>query len=383
MPELALPKGLKAVLAAVVDREFAGRMARVCAAAARCIEQLQAINLVSLEPVDAEEGSADLALWEQMAPAVADTVAAINGLCLVVEREFPEAAGRTGVFSSDSSDERAEAEAALVFQSVSRLLRERLAEVRDMVRRPELMASRWALLEELQRLRALFRRRVGDAVYLSAAATSSVRREDVVPGASQEVQRALLYRATAADLFRQVRNRLARREEPLPKLLSALGGDLSLFASMPAWRHVHAGPKRHFLMVRAFLERPGVDRAGLDEAIEGLLATLADVSEELSREVLASHDLQVFADTAFRLEQARLHVSLGTGAAGWAFGAAATLAEKLRGRSERIDAVLRGLKRDPPDPADDAQVLVAVDRLRDVLTEAASLHGAPAGPPGS
>jgi hypothetical protein len=252
-----------------------------------------------------------------------------------------------------------------------------------MVRRPELMASRWALLEELQRLRAQFRRRVGDAVYLSAAAASSVRREDVVPGASQEVQRALLYRATAADLFRQVRNRLARREEPLPRLIAALAGDLSLFASMPAWRHVHAGPKRHFLMVKAFLERPGVDRAGVDEAVEGLLATLADVSDELSREVLASHDLQVFADTAFRLEQARLHVSLGTGAAGWAFGAAVTLAEKLRGRSERIDAALRGIKRDPLDPSDDARVLVAVDRLRDVLTEAASLHGAPAGPPGS
>jgi hypothetical protein len=168
------------------------------------------------------------------------------------------------------------------------------------------------------------------------------------------------------------------RAVALAKGLSADGATIAIFPEQCV-----AGPKRHFLMVKAFLERPGVDRAGLDEAVEGLLATLADVSDELSREVLASHDLQVFADTAFRLEQARLHVSLGTGAAGWAFGAAVSLAEKLRGRSERIDAVLRGLKRDPLDPSDDAQVLTAVDRLRDVLTEAASLHAAPAGPSGS
>jgi hypothetical protein len=383
MAEPTLPKGLQAVLASIVDRELAGRMTRVCLAAARCIEQLQAINLVSLEPAEAEEGSANLSLWEQMAPAVADTVAATNGLCIVIDQEFPTASSRSGVFASESSDERAEAEAALVFQSVSRLLRAQLSEVRDMVRRPELMASQWALLEELQRLRARFRRRVGDAVYLSAAATSTVRREEVVPGASQEVQRALLYRTTAADLVRQAQGRLAREDEPLPRLLSALGGDLALFASMPAWRHVHAGPKRHFLMVKAFLARPDVDRMALDEALRGLLSTLQDVSDELTRDVLASHDLQVFTDVAFRLEQARLHVTLGTGAAAWAFGTALTQAEALRGRTERLDAVLRRFKREPLDEDDAQAVRAAIEALRAALTEVAAPPAEPAAPAGS
>ncbi|MDX2014560.1 MAG: hypothetical protein SFW67_30460 [Myxococcaceae bacterium] len=383
MTEAMLPRGLQAVLAAIVDRELAGRMTRVCLAAARCIEQLQAINLVSLEPPEAEEGSADLSLWEQMAPAVADTVAATSGLCVVIDAEFPDASSRSGVFASESSDERAEAEAALVFQSVARLLRAQLAVVRDMVRRPELMASRWALLEELQRLRAQFRRRVGDAVYLSSAATSTVRREDVVPGASQEVQRALLYRSTAADLVKQVRGRLDRADEPLPRLLAGLAGDLTLFASMPAWRHVHASPKRHFLAVKAFLSRADVDRAAADEAVRGLLDTLLDVSDELTREVLSSHDLQVFADVAFRLEQAQLHVTLGTGAAAWAFGAALAQTVTLRGRSERLDAVLRRFKKEPLDDADAVAVRAAIDTLREAVTEVASPRPAPAAPPGS
>jgi hypothetical protein len=369
MTEPTLPKGLQAVLAGIVDREFAGRMTRVCVAAARCIELLQTIVLVSLEPASAEEGTADLSLWEQMAPAVADTVAATNALCLVIDDEFPESISRSGVFSSESSDERAEAEAALVFQSVSRLLRTQLAEVRDMVRRPELMASPWALLEELQRLRAAFRRRVGDAVYLSAAAASSVRREDVVPFASQEVQRALLYRSTAADLVRQVRARLARSDEPLPRLLAALSGDLALFASMPAWRHVHASPKRHFLMVKAFLDRPDVDRAGVDDAVRALLDTLLAVADELTQEVLASHDLQVFSEAAFRLEQAKLHVTLDTGAAGWAFGAALTQAEKLRGRGQRIDTVLRRFKKEPLDDGTKETVAAAIEALREALSD--------------
>jgi len=364
--DVTLPKGLQAVLADIVDREFAGRMTRVAEAAAQCIEHLQTINLLSLEPTSAEEGSADLSLWEQMAPAVADTVASINTLCGVIDEAFPEGSSRSGVYSSESSDERAEAEASLVFRAVGAHLKRELAQVRDMVRRPELMASRWALLEELQRLRADFRRRVGDAVYLSAAATATVRREDVVPGASQEVQRALLYRSTAADLVKQVRARLEKENEPLPRLMSALKGDLELFSSMAAWRHVHAGPKRYLLMVKDLFSRDGLDRQGLQEAMVPLLEVLEDLAAEMTREVLASHDLQVFSEASFRLEQAQLHVRLGTGAEGWALQTALSLVDKLRGHDETLDAVARRLKKDLE--SDDAAVLAAgVDELRAAL----------------
>jgi hypothetical protein len=365
-----LPKGLQSVLSNIVNRDFAGRMAHVCQAAARCIEQLQAVTLVSLEPATAEEGTADLALWEQMAPAVAETVASVTALCQVIEQEFPDAITRSGVFSAETSDERAEAEAALVFRTVSSHLRRELEQVRSMVRRPELMASRWALLEELQRLRADFRRRVGDAVYLSAAAATMVNREDVVPGASQEVQRALLYRATAADLIKQVRARFERTED-IEALVSSIASDLKLFTSMPAWKYVHAGPKRQLMSVQSLLGRSKVDKAALIDTLGPLMETLADVADELTREVLASHDLHVFNDAAFRLEQAKLHVKLGTEVAAWAFGGALTLTEALRGRSERIDTVLRHFKRNSVEDADEVTVAKAIDELRQALREVA------------
>lgn len=362
----SLPRGLQAVLDGIVDRELAGRLERLGFAAAHCIEQLQAITLVSLEPATAEEGTADLSLWEQMAPAVADTVASINGLTVVIDHEFPEQSSRTGAFSMEHSDERAEAEAAVVFRTVGNHLKKELQQVRDMVRRPELMASRWALLEELQRLRADFRRRVGDAVYLSAAATGVVRREEVVPGASQEVQRALLYRSTASDLAKQVRARFEKKGEPVPRLVSALRSDLELFASMPAWRHVHAGPKRHLLMVMALLARDGLDRPTIEESVLALLDVLGEVAAELTREVLASHDLHVITEASFRLEQARLHVKLGTGAEGWAFGAALSLVEQLRGRDERIDVLVRHARKDLDEGVTDG-LLTDLEELRSAL----------------
>ncbi len=364
--DVSLPKGLQHLLAAIVDRELVGRLTRVSVGAAKCIEQLQAINLVSLEPSSADEGSADLSLWEQMAPAIADTVAYVNGLCAIIDLEFTAESSRSGVFSSDTSDERAEAEAALVFRAVARHLRREVAQVGTMMRRPELLSSRWALLEELQRLRADFRRRVGDAVYLASAAITPVRREDVVPQASQEVQRAVLYRTTAADLIRQVRGRLAK-DEAVPRLVAALQSDLDLFSTMPAWRHVHAGPKRHLLMVKDLLARDGLERAGVHEAIESALGVLDEVSVELTRDVLSSHDLQAFSDARFRLEQARLHARLETGAASWAFNTALAAAERLKGRDRQLDAFLRKVRKDPYDENSGADLIAAIDELQDLL----------------
>ena len=158
-----LPQRLQQVLDAIVDKQLALRLTRVHTAVARALEQLASINLLSLEPPD--EGTADLSLWEQMAPAVRDTVREVNAVCDVIDHEFPEYITRSGVFSAETSDERAEAEAALVFRAVALHLKKDVAKVGALLRRPELVASPWALLGELQRIREEFRKRVGDAVY--------------------------------------------------------------------------------------------------------------------------------------------------------------------------------------------------------------------------
>lgn len=340
-----LPPQLLALLDAIVDRELAMRLGEVMAASGRCIERLAAINLVALEPKDSTEGSADLTLWEKMAPAVADTVVAVNELCAVIDASFPPGRGnRTSLFGEDGSDQRADFEAAAVFRTISPLIQKEVAEVGALVRRPELLSSAWALLGELQRLRAEIRVRVSDGVYLSAAALGPVSREEVVPGFSQEVLRALSFRGTASALRRTAKQRLEGATSGA-ELAKSLEEDFEALTAMPAWRHVKIETKRAMLELRARLEAMASEASTQVEQVrataEPMLEVLEATSGELSRNLLIAHDRQARDLSLRRAEQAELHLALGTGAAGWALEAGLDAAAALRGCDEQLDQLLR------------------------------------------
>ncbi len=366
---MELPKRLQQILDGIVDQQLASRLMRVHVAGAKAIEQLASINLISLEPPD--EGSADLSLWEQMAPAVRDTVKEINAFCDVIDVEFPENTTRSGVFAAETSDERAEAESALVFRAVSTHLKKDVASVGLLLRRPELVAAPWALLGELQRLREEFRKRVGDAVYLSAAASGVVRREEVVPGALKEVQRALIYRTSVADLRRSVQARLEYGKNDGPKTAQALLTDFELFTSMPGWRHVRAEPKRQMLVAKRELKKliakGAATTAMLGVLIAPVMSSLSEFAAEMTLLLLPSHDRMVWAELAMKLEQVLLHMHLDTGGASLPLASAATTAEKLRGRDERFDGFLRLLRKDPVDELPPQRVAAVFETFREQL----------------
>ncbi len=364
-----LPKRLQEVLEGVVSKRLMTRLQHVYDAVAQAMEQLQAINLVSLEPPD--EGSADLSLWEHMAPAVRDTVKQVNTVCDLIDVEFPEHTTRSGVFSAETSDDRVEAESALVFRAVAQHLKKDVAKVGSLLRRPELVASPWALLGELQRLREEFRKRMGDAVYLSAGANAAIRREEVVPGAHREVQRALVYRTSVADLDRSVKSRLEVKDDGA-KTAQALLTDFELFTLMPGWKHVRAEPKRLMLVAKRELKRVvakggPVTPAALSALTEPVLSALREWSAELSAVLLASHDRRVWAELTDKLEQVLLHMQLDTGGASLPLAAAAAVAEKLRGREERFDVFLRVLRKDPVDELPAAKLAVVFETFREQL----------------
>ena len=340
-----LPPQLLALLDGVIDRELAARLGDVMAAAGRCIERLAGINLVALEPKESGEGSADLALWEKMAPAVGETVVAVNELCAVIDESFPPARSRSSLFGEDGSDQRAEYEAAAVFRAIGPLIQKEVSEVGAIMRRPELLSSPWSLLAELQRLRADIRARVSDGVYLSAAALGAVSREDVVPGFAQEVMRALSFRGTEAALRRTARQRLENSATPGAKLAKSLEEDFEVFTAMPAWRHVKIETKRAMLELRVQLTGLAADEAttagAVSEAVNPMLGVLAATSFELSRRLLIAHDRHARNLALRRAEQAELHLTLGTGAAGWALEAAFDAAAPLRGCNDQVDELMR------------------------------------------
>ncbi len=340
-----LPAALVELLEAIIDRELATRLTDVLTAAGRCIERLAGINLVALEPADADDGSADLALWEKMAPTVGEMVVAVNELCTVVDECLPTTGNRESLFGREGSDQRAEYEATAVFRSISPLIKKEVGEVGSLMRRPEMLSSPWGLLSELQRLRAQIRARVSDGVYLLAAALGAVSRDEVVPGYGQEVLRALSFRATETALRRTAQQRL---EAAPPSAGDALARnieeDFAVLGSMPAWRHVKIDTKRAMLRLRAQLKAASTSGATAEEVgalVRPMLELLGATSFELSRAVLISHDRDARNLSLRRAEQAELHLSLETGAAGWALEAAFDAAQPLRGVDEVVDELLR------------------------------------------
>ncbi len=365
-----LPDALLALLETITDRELATRLNDVLAACGRCIERLAAINLVSLEPTDADEGAPDLALWEKMAPAVGETVVAVNELCAVIDECFPPAS-RVSSYGREGSDERAEYEATAVFRTISPLIKKEVGEVGSLMRRPELLSSPWGLLAELQRLRSQIRSRVSDAVYLSAGALGAVSRDEVVPGAAQEVLRALSFRGTESALRRTAQQRLegASAGHTLAKNLEE---DFEVLAAMPAWRHVKIDTKRQMLRLRSLLKaaagNPETTVSAVAALVQPMLELLGATSFELSRGVLISHDRQARNLSLRRAEQAELHLVLETGAAGWALEAAFDAAQALRGCNEVVDELLRQATKNDVSELPEAELMPLAAELASALT---------------
>lgn len=339
-----LPSALVALVEGLADRELAARLMDVLVAAARTIERLGAINLVALEPQEATEGSADLELWERMAPAVGDTIVAVNELVAVVDGAFPPVRKKTAVFGGDASPQRAELEAAAAFRAIAPLLRHEVTEVGALIHQPDLLSSPWRLLGELQRLRAGMRGRVGDAVFLAAGAMGAVSRDEVVPGWAQEVLRALSFRATCATLRHTVRQRIDVASDG-SVLAENVDQDLDVFTAMPAWRHVKVETKRAMLALRTELKDAASSGVATIDMVKLLvvpmLDVLAEAAADISHAVLRTHDRQARETALRRLEQVELHLVLETGAGHGALEAAFVACNPLRGASEAMDEALR------------------------------------------
>jgi len=343
MDTLTLPPRLHEVLEAITDKDLAAKLNRTLQAAMHAMERLGHLKLLDLEPKVSDEGSADLALWESVAPAVRETVVDVNQLLDVIFLEFP-GSSTSQVFTIESSDDFSEAEVGRIFRAAGQRLQAELAKVGEALKDPELVASRWNLLGELQRLRGGFRARIGDAVYLAAAALAPVERQEVVPGHAAEVKRAVTLRTTATDLVRSVESRLLDPSTDGARRVQMLSTDFDTFCAMPAWRYVRALPKRDLLSVRETLtELHGRNPTArlLEERLRPVLDTLREVARSQSHEVLRAHDRAAWRLAALRLEQAELHLDLDTGAAALAIASTLEHCAELYGLDSHLDALVR------------------------------------------
>lgn len=380
-PQDALPSRLEALLESLTDRHLADRLEQVHRAAAVAIDRLGHLSIAKYEPTTVEsDGSADLALWETMAPAIGDTLVGVNQLVTAIHRQFPppaRPASSSGGWAPPpaSSDERLSQEVEAVLHASAERLSKQVSELGQQMRRPEVVSDRWTLMAELQSFRADFRVRIGDLVYLTAAAFDHVRREDVVPGYVHQVGARAALRAAAADLRRSLQGRLERaaKAEPpsRPALARQVTESLAAFITLPASVALRTPQKHHILSLRSRIQ----DTAGRTELaadvlpalVEPFLAFLDEAMEEVTRAWLIVHDRGVWTSCGVKLEQAEMHLTLGSPGAARVLADAVDAAGALYGRSAPFDGFLRKARQEAAEGLDEASSRGLLERFRERL----------------
>src|SRR6218665_330057 len=375
-----LPPRLTALLEGLTYRELAARLEKVYRAAALAIDRLGHVNIVKYEPTSVEEAGADLSLWETMAPVLRDTVMDVNALVSAVKQAFPppEQNTRDGAWAPPpaSFDERLAQEVETVLNACAGRLAQRVADLGQRVRQPEVVSDRWALMAELQSFRADFRAQMGDLVYLTAAAFEDVPRAQVVPGYEVQVGAAAALRSAVADLRRSLQSRLeklvAMPPREVPSQARRLEEMLTAFSTMPASLTMKTRDKRLLVEQRERLcelaSRPEPEAGELRTLMEPLLTELGRVGTDLTQRTLVAHDRAVWAACGARLEQAAMHLILGSPGAARVVGEALTAAEALYGRTPVFDTFLRKARMPTGQSYyDDAQLRETLEVFRERL----------------
>ncbi len=379
-PQDTLPARLQSLLERLTWRELAERLERVYRAAALAIDRLGHLNIVKYEPTTLEQTEgADLSLWETMAPAIRDTVVDVNALVSAVREAFPPPAEapRTEAWEPPpaSADERLAQEVEAVLNACAERLSKRVADLGQRVRRPEVVSDPWALMAELQAFRADFRSQMGDLVYLTAAAFADVQREQVVPGYQAEVSSAVALRGSVADLRRSLLAKLEKAASAPPRELPLharrLEETLAAFAAMPASLTMKTRDKRQLVELRehlrALASQPELSAPELRARVEPFLGELGRMGAELTQRLLTAHDRAVWTACGARLEQASLHLFLGSPGAARVVREAVMAATALQGRAPAFDAFLRKVRMAPEQSFEDAELRETLELFRERL----------------
>lgn len=342
--ENILPPRLGAILAIEPDVAFAERLRRVLESAARAISKLGELELVKYEENLPIEDTADLSLWEELAPVVAETLANVSALVDEIDAHFPE--------DEISIDDRQEAVMDII-RAASGELRTEIARFGQRVRDPSVVGDRWNLVIELQSFRFQFRNRIGSMVFEVASQLAECKRRDVEPGFDEALAATLVIRSTTADLQRLMRARIQKVGEAAPEdvewNIQQIEKELNAFGRTAAWRALRAQDKRVVTEFRHRLRKllaPGLTKLDLLTLLEPFVDFVDSFRDLNHREILVEHDQEVQAAVGVVLEgamNAKRHEDKLA-----AFNDAIGAGQSLYGRSPEFDAFLRKLRKTPP-----------------------------------
>lgn len=342
----SLPPKLEALFAAEVDQDFAARTRMVCLAAARTIGQLGELDLVQYEEPDVE-GSADLSMWEKVAPIIGSTIAEVNTLVAQTEASFP-----VGELLVDARQQAAE---ALVHGGASELKAE-VMNFGQRVRDPSVVGDRWNLLTELQTFRFRFRDRIGKLVWELGGVFGECKRREVEPGYDEALASTIVVRTMTADLRRLMRVRIHKVSEAQPTEMLAqaqqMEKELNAFGRTAAWRALRAQDKKGILefrfKLRQLLAGGAPTKIEILELLEPFVEFVDGFAGISQREILVQHDQEILATVGVALERAMNSLTADERLA--AYKEALEAGMTLYGRAPDFDGFLRNQRKGLPPP---------------------------------
>jgi len=376
-------------LISVADR-FQGRLrdrvGTLLQTAKDATRQLAEVDLVRFE-ADAEEGSHSLAVWEEVAPVMAQTVESVNRLIAVADEVFPwkfekDSIDLDAAFSPSGGDRVADVHVvesdeegiARVVSAVCSGLKRDVTRLGERLKNPTVVADPWNLVADLLEFRGRLRTGIGEMIFEIASRVEELNRGDIVPGYAEDLQQALLVRQATTNLaflFRGHTKRIA--QSPEEKIVAALQDalrDVHAFSRTRALQGLRTHDKHIFLDTRAQLhqlsrQNPPNVRA-IRQAIENLARFLDSLSVISRRENLRVHDREQLAASGRALESARERIAQPARAR-IALLEALRAASSLYGRDAQLDAYLRAQRHFPLEWLADAELPPEVERLGSLL----------------
>ena len=377
-------------LAVVAERfqdELRPRVGKLFQAAKDATRQLAEVDLVRFE-VDAEEGSHSLAVWEEVAPVMGQTVESVNRLIAVANEVFPsaeepDAADDLDAAFGPSTDKLAvpaepvesqeQGIARMVF-AVCGALRQDVARLGERLRNPTVVADPWKLVADLLEFRGRLRAGIGEMIFDVAARVDELTRADIVPGYAEDLVQASLLRQGATNLaflFRGHARRIA--QSPDDRIAAALQDalrDVHAFCRTRALQSLRTPDKRIFLEARAQMHQLGREKPArprqIQEAVENMARFLDSLTVISRRENLRLHDREQLAAAGRALESARQRIAQRPRAR-IALIEAVRAASALYGRDAQLDAYLRAQRHFPADWLADPEIPGEVERLSALL----------------
>lgn len=342
----SLPPKLEALIAAEPDPDFGARTRLVSLAAGRAIDAMGELDLIQYEEPDVE-GSADLSMWETVAPIIGATIAEVNTLSAQIDASFP--VGELLV------EERMQ-QVTSSFQTAAQELKTEVMNFGMRVRDPSVVGDRWNLITELQIFRFRFRDRIGKMVWDAASAFGECKRREVEPGYDQALASTLVVRAMTADLRRLMRVRIHKVSEAAPTEMLAqaqqMEKELNAFGRTAAWRALRAQDKKGILefryKLRQMIAAGAPTKLELLELLEPFVEFVDGFGGISQREILVQHDQEVLASVGVVLERAMNTEAVDERLA--AFKEALDFGQSLYGRSPEFDAFLRNARKGLPAP---------------------------------